>query len=190
MKIIVLHGNDTNKSYTRLQKFVGEAKKRSWKITDFSLQEVENQSLFGEEAFYVLKDYKLLDKNTAEKLKKYAGNLVVYHNAKIPAPTLKNLNADKKSSNFVEELFELPQMLWKFLDNITVKGLHEITETQPIEYIFAMIAWKLKQNYLKNPTPHSSLLISRLAEIDIKSKTTDAKLSVLLDYFVAKHLQT
>ncbi|MEK7168420.1 MAG: hypothetical protein AAB778_00235 [Patescibacteria group bacterium] len=192
MKIIVLHGNDTEKSYARLTKFIDEAKKRQWQVTDYSLQEVENQSLFDENKFYILYDYKLLDKNTAEKLKKYAGNLVVYHNAKIPAPTLKNLNADKV------ELFELPQMLWKFLDNITVKGLHEITETQPIEYIFAMIGWKLKQNYIskawpaslvKDPTEKNANLITELAKIDVKSKTTDAKLSVLLDYFIAKHLQ-
>lgn len=182
MKIIVLHGNDTNKSYNRLQKFIDEAKKRSWKITDFSIQEVENQSLFGEECFFILKDIKLLDKKTVEKLKNYSGNLVVYSNSKIPAPTLKNLNAT------TVELFELPQILWKFLDNITIKGLHEIIETQPIEYIFAMIAWKLKQNYLRNPSEKNANLISELAKIDVKSKTTDAKLSVLLDYFIAKHI--
>ncbi len=183
MKIIVLHGDDTNKSYARLQKFVDEAKKRSWKITDFSLQEIENQSLFGEEAFYILKDYKVLDKKVLEKLKKYSGNLVLYHNAKIPALTLKSLGADKT------ELFELPQMLWKFLDNITVEGLHKITEKEPLEYIFAMIAWKLKQNYIKNPSDKNANLISELAKVDVKSKTTDAKLSVLLDYFIAKHLE-
>lgn len=183
MKIIVLHGNDTQKSYERLSKFTNEAKKRSWKITDFSIQEVENQSLFGEESFYVLKDYKVLDKKMVEKLKKYSGNLVLYHNAKIPAPTLKSLSADKT------ELFELPQMLWKFLDNITIDGLHKITEKEPIEYVFAMIAWKLKQNYIKNPTDKNANLISKLANIDVKSKTTDAKLSVLLDYYIAKHIQ-
>ncbi|MFZ3301312.1 MAG: hypothetical protein WA152_01205 [Microgenomates group bacterium] len=183
MKTIILHGNDTNKSYNRLQKFIDEAKKRSWKVTDFSMQEIENQNLFGEECFYVLHDYKILDKKTLLKLKNYNGNLVVYSNSKIPAPTLKNLNADKT------ELFELPQMLWKFLDNITVKSLHEITETQPLEYIFSMIAWKLKQNYIKNPSEKNADLITELAKIDIKSKTTDAKLSVLLDYFVVKHLQ-
>jgi hypothetical protein len=183
MKIIILHGNDSQKSYARLQVFIDEAKKRGWKITDFSLQEVENQSLFGEEAFYVLKDYKVLDKKLSEKLKNYSGNLIVYHNSKIPAPTLKSLNADKV------ELFELPQMLWKFLDNITIDGLHKITEQEPLEYVFAMIAWKLKQNYIKNPNDKNANLISELAEIDVKSKTTDAKLSVLLDYFIAKHLQ-
>lgn len=183
MKLIVLHGNDTNKSYARLQKFIDEAKKRSWKITDFSLQEVENQSLFGEECFYLLYDYKLLDKKTVEKLNKYSGNLIVYNTGIIPAPTLKSLNADKT------ELFELPQMLWKFLDKITIRGLHEIIKTQPIEYVFAMIAWKFKQNYIKNPSEKNSKLINELAGIDVKSKTSDVKLLTLLDLFIAKHLE-
>ena len=51
MKIIVLHGNDTNKSYERLTVFTNEAKKRGWKVTDFSLEEITNQTLFGEESF-------------------------------------------------------------------------------------------------------------------------------------------
>lgn len=192
MKTIVLHGNDTNKSYERLQKFISEARKRGWKITDFSIQEIENQSLFGEECFYLLYDYNVLldkqslplrGKKTVEKLKKYAGNLIVYNTGKIPAPTLKSLNADKT------ELFELPQILWKFLDNITIKGLHEIIKTQPLEYIFAMIAWKLKQNYLKNPNEKNANLINELAIIDVKSKTTNTKLLTLLDLFIVKHLQ-
>lgn len=183
MKVIVLHGNDTNKSYERLTKFTDEAKKRGWKVTDFSLNEVENQSLFNEECFYVLHDYKILDKKTVSKLKNYSGNLIVYNNSKIPAPTLKNLEAEKV------ELFELPQILWKFLDNITVSGLHEITKTEPVEYIFAMIAWKLKQNYIKNPNEKNGNLISELSKIDVKSKTSNIDLTTLLDLFIAKHLE-
>lgn len=182
MKIILLHGDDTTKSYERLQKFTEEAKKRNWKITDFSLSEIENQSLFDEESFYILRDYKLLDKKTLSKLEQYSGNLVVYHTGKISAPSIKIINPTKI------ELFELPQMLWKFLDNITIKGLHEITKTQPVEYIFAMIAWKFKQNFVKNPNQKNATLISRLAEIDVKAKTSNAKLIDLLDLLIAKQL--
>lgn len=183
MRIIVLHGTDTQKSYERLTKFIDEAKKRQWQITDYSLQDIENQSLFDENKFYILKDYKLLDKKVVEKLKKYTGNLIVYTAGLHPAIHLKMLNPDKT------EKFELPQLLWKFLDKMTTEGLHQLIKTNAPEYILAMIAWKLKQNYLKNPTPHSSLLISRLAEIDIKSKTSNASLPLLLDLFIAKHIQ-
>ncbi len=182
MKLIVLHGDDTEKSYKRLQVFVDEAKKRNWKITDFSIEEIENQSLFGEESFYILKDYKVLDKKLNEKLKKYSGNLIIYNSGKIPAPTLKNLGAEKI------ELFELPQLLWKFLDNITVKGFHELLKTQAAEYILAMMAWKLKDKYRRNPTPEVSFMISELAEIDVKAKTGNADLVLSIDMLLSKRL--
>lgn len=190
MRIIVLHGNDIEKSYKRLQVFIDEAKRRSWKITDYNFDEITNQSLFGEECFYILKDYTRLDssssrgrKSTIEKLKKYSGNLIIYQNSKIPAPTLKKLEADKT------ELFELPQLLWKFLDNMTVDGLHELLKTQPAEYILAMIAWKFKQNFLKNPSEKNAKLIQDLAEIDIKSKTGKRDLTLSLDLLIIKQLQ-
>lgn len=182
MRIIVLHGDDTQKSYERLTVFINEAKKRNWKITDFSIEEIENQSLFDEESFYILKDYKLLDKKMLKKLKKYSGNLIIYNTGKIPAPTLKNLNADKT------ELFELPQLLWKFLDNMTITNFHELIKTQPVEYVLAMMAWKFKQNYLKNPSSRNAELISELAEIDVKSKTGKADLLLSLDLFLLKRL--
>lgn len=183
MKIIVLHGDDTQRSYERLMIFVNEAKKRNWKITEFSLEEVENQSLFGEERFYVLHDYKLLDKKTLQKLKKYSGNLVVYTAGLHPAISLKALNADKV------EKFELPQLLWKFLDNMTITGFHKLLETQAPEYLLAMIAWKFKQNYLKNPSVKNSNLVSELAEIDVNSKTGNRDLLLSLDLLIIKQLQ-
>lgn len=182
MKIIVLHGDDTQKSYERLMVFINEAKKRNWKITDYSLQEVENQSLFDEESFYILNDYKVLDKKLVEKLKKYTGNLIIYNAGKIPAPTLKNLSADKT------ELFELPQLLWKFLDNMTIIGFHELLETQAAEYILAMMSWKFKQSYLRNPSEKNAKLISELAEIDVNSKTGKVDLIQAIDLLLVKKL--
>lgn len=182
MKIIVLHGNDTQKSYERLSKFTNEARKRSWKVTNFSLQEIENQSLFGEESFYLLHDYKILTKEIIEKLKPYSGNLVIYNTGKIPDPTLKNLGADKT------ELFELPQLLWKFLDNMTIKGFHELLKTQAAEYILAMMAWKFKQSYLRNPSEKNAKLISELAEIDVNSKTGKVDLIQAIDLLLVKKL--
>jgi len=183
MKIIVLHGNDTEKSYNRLTTFINEAKKRGWRTAEFSLEEVSNQTLFDEEGFFILYDYKLLDKKVLEKLKNYSGNLIIYNKGKIPAPSLKVINPDKI------ELFELPVLLWKFLDHMTIEGLHELVKTNAPEYILAMMAWKFKQNYLKSPNAKSAKLISDLAEIDIKSKTSNVDLLMLLDLFIAKNLK-
>ena len=162
--------------------FTNEAKKRNWKITDFSLEEIENQSLFEEESFYVLKDYKLLDKKNVEKLKKYSGNLIVYTAGSHPAIHLKMLNPDKV------EKFELPQLLWKFLDNMTIRGFHELLKTQAAEYILAMMAWKFKQSYLRNPSEKNASFISSLAEIDVKSKTGKVDLIQAINLLLVKKL--
>ncbi len=181
MKIIILHGDDTIKLYDRLQKFIVVAKHRSWKITEYSLEEIENQSLFNDENFYILKDYKLLEKKDIEKLKNYSGNLIIYYEGKIPAPVLKTFEATKV------ELFELPQLMWKFLDNMTVQGLHELIKTQPVESLIGLIAWKLKQKYQRYPTTEVTQMISELAEIDYKSKIGKADLLLSLDLLLSKN---
>ena len=72
---------------------------------------------------------------------------------------------------------------------MTIEGLHELVKTNAPEYILAMMAWKFKQNYLKSPNAKSAKLISDLAEIDIKSKTSNVDLLMLLDLFIAKNLK-
>jgi DNA polymerase III delta subunit len=68
MKIIVLHGEDTNKSYERLKKFINVAKERSWEVdflddSNLSIKEnLSSSSLFGGERFFILKDIKKLGK--------------------------------------------------------------------------------------------------------------------------------
>lgn len=189
MKIIILHGDDTIKSYIRLSKFMTEAKKRNWEVTDYNNDSVSNQTLFGNERFFILKDYKSLDKKQIKKIEKYDGNLIIYHEGSIPVTFIKLLPKDTKI-----EKFELPQLLWKFLDcfdgrnNYTLKIFHDLLKTQPVEFILAMIAWKLRKKYRAKPTPEVELLILELAEIDVKAKTGKAKLKDSLDLFVIKRL--
>ena len=172
MKTIVLHGTDRDKLYKRLIVFMNEAKKRGWEISENS--EV-TPSLFGAEKFVVSRDYH-------KKINKFEGTLVIYNEGTIPASAVKELNADKV------EKFDLPIQIWSFLNKITVKGLHEIIKTEAIEYIFSMIAWKLKQNYTKNQSERNAKLINELAEIDIKAKTGKGNLITLLDLFITKNL--
>lgn len=174
MKIIVLQGNDVNKSYERLTKFIDVAKKRSWEIIYDDLGVTE--SLFGNEKLIIIRDLKLITAKNLEILNKMEGNLVIYSDKKVPVTITKLLPKDTKTENF-----ELPVLLWKFLDNMTVKGLHEMVKTQPVEYIFAMIVWKVKKT---KPT-----LLSKLAEIDYLSKTGQVDLLLSLDLFIAKDLK-
>ncbi|HCR36474.1 hypothetical protein A2130_02000 [Candidatus Woesebacteria bacterium GWC2_33_12] len=180
MKIIVLHGTDTEKSYSRLTKFITEAKKRGWDIVNDKIE--DTPSLFGTEKLIIIRDYKLIGKNELNLIKKISGTLIVYTAGFHPAISLKALNAD------TVEKYELPILLWKFLDNMTIKGFHELLKTNAVEYIFAMIAWKLKQRYQTNPTPGVGQMISELAEIDVKSKTSKLDLKLALDLFILKRL--
>jgi hypothetical protein len=52
-----------------------------------------------------------------------------------------------------------------------------------------MMAWKFKQNYVKNPSEKNARLISDLAEIDVKSKTGKADLLLSLDLLLSKQLK-
>lgn len=203
MKIIVIHGDDTVRLYERFIKFTDEAKKRNWEVVDYSLSEVSNQTLFDTEKFFILKDYKKLTKKELENLDKYSGNLVVYHEGKIPALSLKTFNATKVES------FELPQKLWSFLDNFSVKTLHEVIETEPIELVFTLLATRIKDLYWAKigsplyPAWRTSKLksqgakyskevlsdvISDLAEIDAKTKIGEANLLQSLDILMIKKL--
>lgn len=159
MKIIILHGDDTEKSYARLKKFIDVARSRSWEVSyiDESGQSFEEilsaASLFGSEQFFILKDIKKLGKKEVIWLnKKYtelSGNLIVYSDTTLNATTLKSFPKDSK----VEE-FKLPVLLWNFLDNLVpgkseylVKTLHKIVERQPVEFVLTLIAKHFRDLY-------------------------------------------
>lgn len=180
MKIIVLHGTDTVKSYSRLTKFITEAKKRNWEIVNDKIE--DTPSLFATEKLIIIRDYKLIGKKELNLIKKISGTLVVYTAGFHPAISLKALNPEKI------ERYDLPIILWKFLDTFSIDLFHELLKTNAVEYIFAMIAWKLKQKYIKNPTARNGELISKLAEIDVKSKTGKLDLKLALDLFILKRL--
>ncbi len=159
MKIIILHGEDTEKSYTRLKKFVDVARDRSWEVSyindsNQSFQEcLSASSLFGNERFFILKDIKKLGKKDLEWLKDnylgLGGNLIIYSDKSLNVSTLKSFPKETK----IEE-FKLPVLLWNFLDGLypgndtrEVQVLHKIIEKQPIEFVFSLIAKHFKELY-------------------------------------------
>jgi DNA polymerase III delta subunit len=159
MKIIILHGDDSEKSYARLKKFIDVARERSWEVLyiDESGQNFEEilstTSLFGSEQFFILKDVKKLGKKDFVWLnKKYLelpGNLIVYNEGGLNATVLKSFPVGSK----VEE-FKLPVLLWNFLDSLVpgksdylVKTLHKILEKEPAEFVFSLIARHFKDLY-------------------------------------------
>lgn len=169
MKIIILHGENINKSYLRLTKFITEAKKRDWEIL---YDEVSvTPSLFSKERLIVLRDYKLYKPRID-----FAGTLVIYHESNLPSAFLKSLPQNSKL-----ERFDLPKAIWSFLNHPTLKMFHEVLKSEPIEFVFIMLFRTLKKQKRYD-------LIGRMAQIDIDYKTGKADLESSLDLMLAKYI--
>lgn len=223
MKLLVLHGDDQVKLYARFQKFIETAKSRYWEIAYLdavpSIKEsLSAASLFGAERFFVLRDIKRLGKSEIEWLKKHApeieGNLVIYHEGYAPVALTKGITTDVK----IEE-FKLPKIIFSLMDMIRpgnsvqiIKTLHKIVETEPVEFVFVLIAKLMRDLYwaktdlssMPYPSWRSSKLkiqsdkffnsqlqqlINDLAEIDIQVKTSKTDLLSSLDLLIVKSLE-
>ncbi len=206
MKIIVLHGDYTTKLYERLTKFIEVAKKRGWEIVNDEIS--QTPSLFNKETLTIVRKYNLLSpRKDIPNILKAPGTLVIYNEGNIPQAFLKDLPKETK----IEE-FRLPKAIWNFLDNISVKLLHEVIKSEPIEFVFAVLTKRLRDLYwiqvspktlpyqswqlsrLKNQSKKFSLenlkeIINKLAEIDIKVKTSKADLISELDLMLIKYLE-
>lgn len=180
MNIIILHGSDSNKSYQRLNKFVDEAKRRGWEIVNDKIE--DSHSLFGKDRLIIIRNIKLINEKLLKYVNKLSGTLVIYQTKTIPKSLL-NLFPE----NVKVEKYDLPILIWKFLQKFDYKIFNQIVKTEAVEYLMAMIAWKLKKNYLVKQDKKIADQIQELAEIDIKTKTTDANLKDLLDLFLIKN---
>jgi DNA polymerase III delta subunit len=186
MKIILLHGDDTAKSYERLKKFVETAKKRSWEVSYLdeskqSFQEnLSSNSLFGAERFLILRDIRILGKKELDWLKKKAfdlsGNLIIFNEGVVNQTLLKSLPKDTK----VEE-FKLPKLIWNFLDSIrpgsgisSVVQFHKIIEGEAPEFVFSLIAKRFRDLYWVKTDPESLSLASWQVS-KLKSQSKDFK---------------
>jgi hypothetical protein len=212
MKIIVLHGEDTEKSYERLVKFMESARSRNWEIiTD---QFPATPSLFGVERLIVYRDFKLLSQTDIKKFTKFDGTLVIYHQAVLSQAFLKSLPRDTKI-----EKFDLPKLLYVFLESISpgnekksVKILHDLTRNTVVELVFYMLCRHLRDLYWVLVDPSSMMIpswrlgrlrtqaekfgvdllkqmINKLSEIDIEVKTGTSDLASSLDLFIIKNIQ-
>lgn len=184
-----------------------------------SIQEqLSSSSLFGAERFFIIRNIARLGKKElewiAEKSKDLSGNLIIYHEGYVPQGISKVLPRDTK----IEE-FKLPVILWNFLDGLypgdsekSVKQFHKLIEREAPEFIFTLIAklfrdlywvkvddkslpypsWrvgKLKAQATKFTIEKLKSIISSMAGIDIKVKTSKADLVSALDLLIIKQLE-
>lgn len=206
MKIIVLHGDDVERSYGRLTKFIEVARSRKWEVINDKVE--ETPSLFGTEKLIILRKYQILGKKELKLIEKIPGTLVIYHNKNIPATFLKKLK-EKRITDLVVEKFELPKILWNFLDNINIQTFQKVVETEPVELVFAMIArsfrdlywvktgnpkmspWqlsKLKSQSNKYTEKQLKEIITDLAKMDVDAKTGKGTLKDSIDFLILKKL--
>ena len=195
MKTIIIHGDDSNKSYERLKKFIGVAKERNWEVTcldelNISIGEaISSQSLFPEERFFIHRFVKKIKASDltwiSKKSVKYEGNLVLYSDSIIAKTILNKFPKDAK----VEE-FKLPVLLWKFLDTIfpgntkqSLTLLHQILENQPNEFVFFLISGLMRDLYWAKSDSGSMTYPSwRIAKLKSQAaRFKDGKLESLID---------
>lgn len=181
-------------------------------------EQLSSTSLFGVDRFFIIRDITRLGKKELEwigkKLDELSGTLIIYHEGTISQLILKALPKETKT-----EEFKLPVILWNFLDNLypgnserSIKQFHQIIEKQAPEFIFTLIAklfrdlywvktdegslpypiWrvgKLKPQASKFTINNLQLIINKLAEIDIKVKTSRSDLVSELDLLIIKQLK-
>ena len=200
MKIIILHGTDVSKSYARLASFITEAKKRSWEIINDVVE--DTPSLFGTEKLIIIRKYQLLTAKDLNVIKDTPGTLVIYSEGDIPQKFISSLSKVDKL-----EKYELPKIVWGFLDRLDLLSYYKVIEAEPVEFVFSLIASRLKEMYLakKNllnlPIWRISKLnkqsdkynldqivdsISNLSQIDIQAKTGQQDLQTGLLLFMIK----
>jgi hypothetical protein len=212
MKIIVLHGDNSAKSYERLMMFVETAKKRGWEIVTDEFP--NTPSLFEIDRLIIYRDYRLLSRKDIKNFDRFDGTLVIYHDSVLPQTFLKLMPED-----FKMEKFELPKLLFTFLEAFypcnsvrCLKFLHCLTDSQVIELTFFMLGRHLKDLYWVSIDPKTSQyptwrlsklksqaerfgierlkqIISKLSDIDIVVKSSKADLLTELDLLIVKQLE-
>lgn len=160
MKILILHGEHTLKSYQRLQEIISKSKKNEWDIERISnnatlslSEELSAGNLFQKKALYVLQDLDKVSKGDLnwlkKKNKKLEGFLVILIKRKALKTQLNSLPA-----NYQIEEFQLTRYLWKLLDSIAfrnskeaIKLLHIVLKAEPVEFVFFLIAKQVRDLY-------------------------------------------
>lgn len=160
MNIIVLHGDDIEKSLARLDKFVESAKGRNWSIVRVAAEDVQSPaeklssaSLFGGKSLFIIEDARKMKNKELGWLKKNSNKLsdtlIIYNDSFLSKTFLTSLPRQTK----IEE-FKLPKIIFKFLDSfypqnsaVCLKLMHEVIKKEPPEFVFALLAKQLRDLY-------------------------------------------
>ena len=181
-------------------------------------EQLRSNSLFSDEILFVLEtaeklttaDLSWLTKNASD----YSANLLLLYKGKVLKTYINKLPKETK-----EEKFEIPQELFKMLDStypgntrVVLNLVHKVVKNQPVELVFFMLArqfrdlywvlvdekstglpsWrigKMKVQAKRFGEEKLGKMINKLADLDIKSKTSQLDLGQSLDLFLISSLQ-
>lgn len=169
MKIVLVHGEHTLKSYERFQKLIGVAKDRGWEVirlNGFStLPEIAVSSgLFAKKRLLVVSGFNTNAKKDINwinrKGKDTSGNLLIYHQGTL---TKSYINLFPKLHK-VEE-YKLPRKIWTFLDSFFPGNMrnalllfNDVIKNEPPEFVFALLSRLLRDLYWVKKEPKSMSL--------------------------------
>lgn len=217
MKVVVVGGQDTEKSYQRYSHIVDGLKKRGLIKVEYdgstSLSELLNsQSLFSEEVFVVCDGFEKIAERDLEYLGGGSGDgrFLLYLKKEIGATIKKKL-----PPSAVFESFDLPKEIWRLVDSLFLlkkdqylKLLDAVLAVEPAELVLAVIAKRLGEIYelkkggklasgwiekkvsmqsTKVDMDRLTFGISLLSSYDVESKEGKGELSMLLTVW-AQHV--
>jgi len=166
MKIYLIHGEYSAKSYEKLNEYISKAKEKNWKVvkinekTGLSTQEsLSSIDLFDTKKVYVLDNLTKLQKKEIDWINKncdeLSGILILYSNTKLNTTLINKFkNVSKK------EEFSLPQNIFSFLESfypgnskISINLLHKIIIKEKIEFIYFFLSKHLRDLYWVKTSP-------------------------------------
>jgi len=160
MKIYLIHGEYSSKSYEKLKEYINKAKEKNWKVINyseenaFSIQEtLSSVDLFDTNKVYILDNPSKLQKKDIDWINKniesLKGILILYSNTKIKTSVV---NKFKKIDKIEES--NLPKNIFSFLESFypgnskTCIGLfHHVLVSEKIEFIFYLLSKHLRDLY-------------------------------------------
>jgi len=160
MKVVLVHGDDVNKSRKRLLAIVENVKKREWEVNRFSeinkesfLNKFTSGSLFAKNTLYVVENATKISAKDLQWIKKkgevFPGSLLLYMKSQAPARFVKSL---PRGTKFEE--FTLPKVIFNMLDSIipgnskTFNNLfYELVRRDGQEFVLAVLARYLRDLY-------------------------------------------
>jgi DNA polymerase III delta subunit len=153
MKVVIIHGEDIDSSRARFLKIIEGARKKGFEIISLSGQENEASQLttlglFSLKQLYLIEDIKKVDLSVLER--DLGGNVMIWHKGIFP----KNL-AKKLPQNTKYEKFDLPKIIYNFLDSLTpgnsrnsLKLLRDLQKNNANEFIIALMNSHLRDVWL------------------------------------------